>query len=109
VIGHKQRVTHSKLLLIPAGFLAAATALTAIASADRPFPRKPPQQAIDACTNAKSGDACTFSMPARDGSGDAHTITGTCDTPPEQTTLACKPDHPLRHHRGSDDPPPPRD
>jgi hypothetical protein len=100
VIGHKQGVNNSKLLLIPAGFLVAVTAL---ASADRPSPRKPPQQAIDACANAKSGDTCTFSMPDRNGSGDAHTITGTCETPPEQTTLACKPDHPPRR------PPPPRD
>jgi hypothetical protein len=90
-----------KLILIPAAVLAA---VTAIASADRPEPHKPPQAAFDACANAKSGDACSFSMPARDGSGAAHTITGTCDTPPEETALACKPDHPPHHHHdGSDD------
>ena len=50
MIDHKQGVTN----LTPAGFLAAVTALTAIASADPPFPRKPPQQAIDACANASA-------------------------------------------------------
>jgi hypothetical protein len=72
------------------------------AYADRPH-HAPPQAAIDACTNAKAGAACTFTRPSRDGSGNGHTITGTCVTPPEQTVLACKPDHPAPH---GDHPPP---
>jgi hypothetical protein len=87
--------------------LAAASLLVAaaVAYADHPH-HAPPQEAIDACTNAKSGDSCTFTMPARDGSGSGHTITGTCDTPPEQTTLACKPDHPPPHGDHGDHGPP---
>lgn len=90
-------------------FLAAALVLaSAVAMADRPPPHKPPQEAIDACANGKSGDACSFSLPARDDSGSARTISGTCDTPPEQNTLACHPAH--MHgppHGGSGGPPPP--
>jgi hypothetical protein len=91
--------------------LAAAAALFvagAVAYADHPrHHHAPPQEAIDACANAKSGDACTFTLPARDGSGSSHTITGTCGTPPEQTTLACKPDHPPPHGDHDRPPPPP--
>lgn len=87
--------------------IAAASLLVAaaVAYADHPRHHVPPQEAIDACASAKSGDACTFTLPARDGSGSAHTINGTCETPPEQTTLACKPDHPPPH--GDHDRPPP--
>lgn len=47
----------------------------------------PPQEAIDACAKAARGDACSFTMHD-------HTITGTCDAPPDKTVLACRPDHP---------------
>jgi hypothetical protein len=96
----------SQLRLLAAAVLFVAGA---VAYADHPRHRHaPPQEAIDACTNAKSGDACTFTLPARDGSGSSRTITGTCDTPPDQdaaTTLACRPDHPPPH--GDPDRPPP--
>ncbi|HEY4245091.1 MAG TPA: hypothetical protein VGM88_34985 [Kofleriaceae bacterium] len=47
----------------------------------------PPQAAIDACSSAKAGDACTFSMHD-------HSISGTCFAPPDGAALACRPDHP---------------
>ncbi|HEY0249892.1 MAG TPA: hypothetical protein VGC41_00110 [Kofleriaceae bacterium] len=84
--------------------LAAMLAVSA-ARADHPKHHGPPQEAIDACANAKSGDPCSFTLPARDGSGSAGpTISGTCDTPPEHSTLACKPAHPPGGH--GDGPPP---
>lgn len=91
-------------------FLIPLVAFVAVASADRPphRPHKPPQEAIDACASAASGAACSFTLPARDGSGSGVTITGTCDTPPDQTVLACKPDHPPPHD-GEHHPPPPGD
>ncbi len=78
------------VFFIPAAALVLASA---VAMADRPPPHKPPQEAFDACASAKAGDACSFSLPPRDGNGSAHTVSGTCDTPPEQTALACKPAH----------------
>lgn len=60
----------------------------AIAAADRPGPPpRPPQEAIDACAKAKQGDTCSFTH--RD-----HQIAGTCEAPPDGSTLACRPDHP---------------
>ncbi len=50
-------------------------------------PRKPPQEAFTACVNLAEGDACSVKL--RD-----HTISGTCEKFPEQTELACRPDHP---------------
>lgn len=50
-------------------------------------PRKPPQEAFTACTNLAEGDACSVKL--RD-----HTIAGTCEKFPDQTELACRPDHP---------------
>jgi len=100
-------VSQLRLLAAAALFVAGA-----VAYADHPrHHHAPPQQAIDACANAKSGDSCTFTMPARDGSGSSHTINGTCETPPKHddetasTTLACRPDHPPPH--GDHEGPPP--
>jgi hypothetical protein len=59
----------------------------AAAYADHPEHHRPPQEAFDACANAKRGDACTITHRDR-------TITGTCDAPPDETALACRPDHP---------------
>ncbi|MFT3698980.1 MAG: hypothetical protein QM831_37890 [Kofleriaceae bacterium] len=84
-------------------------AMLAVASADHPKHHGPPQEAIDACANAKSGDACTFTLPARGSDSTGPTITGTCDTPPKQTTLACKPDHPPPGHGDGPPPGPPPD
>lgn len=95
----------SQLRLLAAASLLVAAA---VAYADHPRHHRPPQEAIDACASAKSGDSCTFTMPARDGSGSSHTLTGTCESPPkeaETTTLACRPDHPPPHG-GHDGPPP---
>jgi hypothetical protein len=100
-------VSQLRLLAAAALFVAGA-----VAYADHPrHHRVPPQEAIAACASAKSGDACTFTLPARDGSGSGHTITGTSSTPPERTgettTLACKPDHPPPHGDRDGPPPPP--
>ena len=55
------------------------------ARADREGPRRPPQEAFDACTSKASGDTCHVTLGE-------HVINGTCATTPEQT-LACRPDH----------------
>ncbi len=69
--------------------LAAVAALIipfTIASADRQGPpRQPPQEAVAACSNAKSGDACSFTRGER-------TVSGTCETPPDSSVLACRPE-----------------
>jgi len=60
----------------------------AIAYADHPQPHHLPQQAIDACANAKRGDSCSVTH-------DNHTMTGVCDAPPDAgAPLACRPDGP---------------
>lgn len=55
----------------------------------------PPQVVIDACTGLAVDAACTFTSP-RDGAD----VTGTCQTAPTGSVIACRPD------RG---PPPPHD
>jgi hypothetical protein len=50
-------------------------------------PRKPPQEAFTACANLSEGDTCNVKLRDR-------TISGTCETFPDQTALACRPDHP---------------
>lgn len=59
----------------------------AIANADRPRPRTPPQAAFDACAKSRQGDACTVSFGDR-------SIDGTCETFPEATALVCRPSRP---------------
>jgi hypothetical protein len=46
-------------------------------------PRKPPQEALDACKSSTSGQECSFSSPHG-------TVKGTCWAP-EGKPLACKP------------------
>ncbi len=76
------------IAIVASGFL---VTLSVVAQADHPVPppghHRPPQEAFDACKNAKRGDACTIKH-------DDHTMTGTCDAPPDVTELACHPDHP---------------
>lgn len=57
--------------------------LGASVASGRP-PRRPPQEAIDACQNAQAGDACSFE--GRDG-----VLEGTCFSPREDLPLACRP------------------
>jgi hypothetical protein len=59
-------------------------------------PHEPPPEAFDACKSSKQGDACTV-----DFHGSGHTMTGTCEAPPEGEGLACRPSGPP--------PPPPED
>ncbi len=60
----------------------------AVALADRPPPpRKPPQEAIAACSSKSKGDSCSFTLGDR-------TINGTCNSPPDGSALACRPNHP---------------
>lgn len=47
-------------------------------------PQTPPQAAIDACSYKSSGASCSFSTP--NGS-----VSGTCKTPPNTSSLACVP------------------
>jgi hypothetical protein len=47
----------------------------------------PPQVAIDACAKLSEGAACSFT--GRRGEA----ISGSCRTPPQQSTLACVPAH----------------
>jgi hypothetical protein len=44
----------------------------------------PPAAAISACANASAGGECSFTTPNG-------TISGTCQTPPAQSSLACVP------------------
>ncbi|MDX2093840.1 MAG: hypothetical protein SFX73_38760 [Kofleriaceae bacterium] len=67
--------------------LVSAVLPIAIATADRPAPRQPPQAALDACAKAKQGDTCSFTVGDR-------TLKGTCSTPPDGSALACRPEHP---------------
>lgn len=46
--------------------------------------RKPPREAIDACTQLKSGASCSFEHRSR-------SMTGVCFTPKSDRPLACKP------------------
>lgn len=64
-----------------------ATLPFAIANADRPPPRTPPQAAFEACAKAKQGDTCTVALGDR-------SIDGTCETFPDTTALVCRPTHP---------------
>jgi len=59
----------------------------AIANADRPPPRTPPQAAFDACAKAKQGDACTVAFGDR-------SIDGTCESFPDTTAPVGRPTHP---------------
>lgn len=60
-------------------------------------PRKPPQEAIDACSGHSAGDACSFS-------GRRGTMEGTCFAP-AQKPLACRPANAPNRKRGEDRPP----
>lgn len=44
----------------------------------------PPQAAIDACEGYSSGESCSFSTPNG-------TVSGTCSTPPNSSSMACIP------------------
>jgi hypothetical protein len=48
---------------------------------------QPPQEALDACAQAKAGDACQVTFHE-------HTIDGTCGSVPDISALVCKPKHP---------------
>ena len=53
-----------------------------------PTPRKPPQEAFDACKGSTEGAACSVTFHS-------HTLTGTCKKWPNgEAELACVPDHP---------------
>ena len=45
---------------------------------------QPPQEAIDACSGLSSGTSCSINTPNG-------TVTGTCNTPPNSSQLACMP------------------
>ena len=81
-----------------------AAAIPFAAFADRPAhphpPRKPPQEALDACAKAKQGDACSVKLRDR-------TIEGTCEAFPELTVLACRPAKPPGPPPDGEPPPPP--
>lgn len=73
--------------LIQLGLLAALYCSSGMLSAQpvdgQGGPRKPPQEAIDACKSLKSGQECSFSSPHG-------TVKGSCWAP-EGKHLACKP------------------
>ena len=53
----------------------------------RGAPRKPPQEAYDACAEKDEGDACTVHFHE-------HTIDGSCLPDREDGTLFCRPSRP---------------
>jgi len=70
--------------------LAFGLALLAVAGravADPPPHHGPPPQAFTACDGKAHGDACSVSFHGTD-------VSGTCDAPPGESRLACRPDHP---------------
>ncbi len=67
--------------------LAAGLGVLAIASAAGAHPPSPPPEAFTACDGKASGDACSVQIHD-------HTIAGTCDTPPGESRLACRPNGP---------------
>ncbi|WP_020414479.1 hypothetical protein ACJJIP_01865 [Microbulbifer sp. VTAC004] len=64
-------------ILIPIAMLAIASTATA-------QPRKPPQEAFDACNEMSEGDSCTVETPRG-------TLEGTCRIPPREEQLVCVP------------------
>lgn len=92
--------------MLKLGFAALLVTTVHFAAADdtsppqRP-PHGPPPEAIAACANAKQADTCSFTIHD-------HTIDGTCQPRPDNTTeLACRPDHPPPRPGGDDKGPPP--
>jgi hypothetical protein len=54
----------------------------------------PPKEALAACASSAASATCSFTV------GD-HTMSGTCEKPPDGTALACRPAGPPGgHHRG---------
>lgn len=47
-------------------------------------PPRPPKEAVEACADRASGDACSFESPHG-------TVQGTCWAPREDLPLACRP------------------
>jgi len=76
-----------KRVLARTSFMAALACFSGLLSAQpaegQDAPRKPPQEALDACKSLNSGDECGFT--SRHG-----TIKGYCWAP-EDKPLACKP------------------
>jgi len=62
---------------------AASCLVSAQAAQGQGGPRKPPQEALDACKSQAAGQACSFTS-------DRGAVTGTCWAP-EGKPLACKP------------------
>jgi hypothetical protein len=50
-------------------------------------PPPPPPEAFAACDGKARGDACSVQIQD-------HTIQGVCDAPPNESRLACRPNHP---------------
>ncbi|GAB2887881.1 hypothetical protein ACCI51_01625 [Microbulbifer echini] len=59
-------------------------ALLAMISTASAQPRKPPQEAFDACNGMSEGDACKVETPRG-------TMEGTCRKPPQQEQMLCVP------------------
>ena len=57
----------------------------------------PPKEAIDACAKLSDGASCSFT--GRRGEA----LTGSCHTPPQQSSLACIPAHPPQQRAPDDD------
>lgn len=47
---------------------------------------RPPEEALAACSGRAAGDACSFKSP------EGTDFKGLCDTPPDGTALACRPE-----------------
>jgi hypothetical protein len=78
------------LRILSSAAVAGALALVALAGtagADGPPRHGPPPEAFTACENKASGDACSVQLPDR-------TVSGTCDAPPGESRLACRPSGP---------------
>lgn len=76
-----------KRQLAAASLVAVSLPLALAGANDRPPPHKPPQAAIDACAKLAKGAACSVTFGDR-------TMNGTCESIPQTSTLACRPEHP---------------
>ncbi|MFT3773352.1 MAG: hypothetical protein QM820_48855 [Minicystis sp.] len=66
-------------------------ALAGSAGAQHPPHHAPPPEAFTACDGKAKGDACSVQIHD-------HTLQGTCDAPPNESRLACRPNHPPPPH-----------
>ena len=80
--------------------LFSAVAFFSLAALAQDGRRGPPQEAITACSGLSANAACGFTFNGKN-------LTGTCESPPDGSTLACRPEG--MHRGGHPHGPPPQE